>query len=65
MKVLVTGASGAIGRRLVPRLEAAGHDVVGVARSAGTGVTQAVDVLDRAAVLAAVRRSRRTRSCTC
>jgi nucleoside-diphosphate-sugar epimerase len=54
MKVLVTGASGAIGRQLVPLLTAAGHDVVGLARSARTGATLAVDVLDRAAVLGAV-----------
>jgi nucleoside-diphosphate-sugar epimerase len=54
MKVLVTGASGAIGRQLVPLLGAAGHEVVGLARSAGSGATLAVDVLDRAAVLAAV-----------
>ena len=30
MKVLVAGASGAIGRQLVPHLVAAGHDVVGL-----------------------------------
>ncbi|MGI8678269.1 MAG: NAD-dependent epimerase/dehydratase family protein [Jatrophihabitans sp.] len=34
MKVLVAGATGAIGRQLVPRLIAAGHEVVGMARSA-------------------------------
>jgi nucleoside-diphosphate-sugar epimerase len=33
MKVLVAGATGAIGRRLVPRLVAAGHEVVGMTRS--------------------------------
>ena len=33
MKVLVAGASGALGRQLVPRLVAAGHDVVGTMRS--------------------------------
>jgi nucleoside-diphosphate-sugar epimerase len=32
MKVLVAGASGAIGRQLVPALSAAGHEVVGLAR---------------------------------
>jgi nucleoside-diphosphate-sugar epimerase len=32
MKVLLAGASGAIGRRLVPRLLAAGHEVVGTTR---------------------------------
>jgi nucleoside-diphosphate-sugar epimerase len=34
MKVFVAGASGVIGRRLVPMLVAAGHDVVGMTRSA-------------------------------
>jgi nucleoside-diphosphate-sugar epimerase len=33
MKVFVAGASGAIGRQLVPRLVAAGHDVHGMTRS--------------------------------
>jgi nucleoside-diphosphate-sugar epimerase len=33
MKVLVAGASGALGRQLVPRLVARGHDVVGMTRS--------------------------------
>ena len=33
MKVFVAGATGAMGRQLVPRLVAAGHDVVGMTRS--------------------------------
>jgi len=33
MKVLVAGATGALGRQLVPRLAAGGHDVVGMTRS--------------------------------
>ena len=33
MKVMVVGASGAIGRRLVPQLIERGHDVIGSARS--------------------------------
>lgn len=33
MKVFVAGATGAIGRQLVPRLVAAGHEVVGMTRS--------------------------------
>jgi nucleoside-diphosphate-sugar epimerase len=33
MKVLVAGATGAMGRQLVPRLVAAGHEVVGMTRS--------------------------------
>jgi nucleoside-diphosphate-sugar epimerase len=63
MKVLVAGATGAIGRQLVPLLAAAGHDVTGTARSvpgpgtpgAGTVHLRAVDALDRAAVFAVVR----------
>lgn len=34
MKVLVAGATGALGTRLVPRLVRAGHEVVGMTRSA-------------------------------
>ena len=34
MRVFVAGASGAIGRRLMPLLRKAGHDVVGMTRSA-------------------------------
>jgi nucleoside-diphosphate-sugar epimerase len=34
MKVLVAGATGALGKQLVPRLVAAGHEVVGMSRSA-------------------------------
>ncbi|TME28732.1 MAG: NAD-dependent epimerase/dehydratase family protein, partial [Chloroflexi bacterium] len=30
MKVFVAGATGAIGKQLVPRLVAAGHEVVGM-----------------------------------
>src|SRR3954452_23335464 len=33
MKVLVAGATGALGKQLVPRLVANGHDVVGMTRS--------------------------------
>jgi nucleoside-diphosphate-sugar epimerase len=35
MKVLVAGASGAMGKQLLPRLVATGHEVVGMTRSAG------------------------------
>jgi 2-alkyl-3-oxoalkanoate reductase len=58
MKVLVSGASGAIGRFLVPQLVEAGHDVVGMTRRrdkaealselGARGVV--VDALDREAV---------------
>lgn len=58
MKVLVAGATGAMGKQLVPRLVAAGHGVVGITRTesklglirdmGGTGVV--ADVLDPDAV---------------
>ena len=64
MKVFVAGGSGAIGRRLVPQLLAAGHDVVAMTRSPGKadvlrslGADPAVvDALDRASVVQAVSR---------
>ncbi|MFC9636372.1 NAD-dependent epimerase/dehydratase family protein [Streptomyces mirabilis] len=65
MRVLVAGASGVIGSRLVPLLTAVGHDVVALARSprrtaaleaAGADVTVA-DALDRDPLLAAVRQA--------
>src|ERR671925_419066 len=34
MKVFVAGATGALGRKLVPQLVARGHEVVGMTRSA-------------------------------
>jgi nucleoside-diphosphate-sugar epimerase len=63
MRVFVTGATGALGQHLVPRLVAAGHEVTATTRTPGkagqlraAGATPAVvDGLDRAAVLAAVR----------
>ena len=33
MKVLITGSSGVVGRRVVPLLRASGHDVTAVVRS--------------------------------
>ena len=59
MRVLLAGASGAIGRHLVPQLIEAGHSVVGVTRHAGslagTGAEELVaDVSNRANFLAAV-----------
>ena len=33
MKIFVAGATGALGKQLVPRLVAAGHEVVGMTRS--------------------------------
>jgi nucleoside-diphosphate-sugar epimerase len=35
MRIFVAGASGALGRRLVPQLADAGHDVIGMTRSEG------------------------------
>ncbi len=62
MNVFVAGAGGVLGRQLVPRLVAAGHDVVGMTRSIskqevlrGLGATPVVaDALDPAAVATAV-----------
>jgi len=67
MKVFLAGASGAIGRRLVPLLLRAGHEVTGTTRSAATaqelewaGVTPAIlDVFDARAVAAAMDTARR------
>jgi 2-alkyl-3-oxoalkanoate reductase len=66
MRVLVAGASGAIGRRLVPVLLAAGHPVVGTTRTPekaealrALGCEPAVlDALDAGALAAAVRDAR-------
>jgi len=65
MKVFVAGASGAIGRPLVPRLVAAGHEVTGTTRSEpsaeaiqAAGATPAiVDALDADALREAVERA--------
>jgi len=62
MKVFVAGATGALGKQLVPQLVAAGHDVVGMTRSPAKadqvralGARPAVaDALDPDAVAAAV-----------
>ena len=62
MRVFVTGATGALGRHLVPGLVAAGHEVTATTRTPGkvaqlreAGVEPVVlDGLDREAVIAAV-----------
>lgn len=62
MKVFIAGATGVLGRATVPRLVAAGHEVVGVARSEakaeqlrGQGAAPVtVDLFDQAAVRAAL-----------
>jgi 2-alkyl-3-oxoalkanoate reductase len=66
MKVFVAGATGAVGRRLVPLLVARGYDVVAMTRSSGQeqvaramGAEPVVaDGLDRAAVMTALTRSK-------
>ena len=63
MRVFVAGATGALGRHLVPGLVAAGHEVTGTTRTPGKAARLreagaepvVVDGLDREAVIAAVR----------
>jgi nucleoside-diphosphate-sugar epimerase len=61
MRVFVAGATGVIGRQLIPLLTSAGHDVIGMGRRPPTapGRTGArmivADALDHAAVISAVR----------
>ena len=62
MRIFVAGATGALGRRLVPLLVQGGHQVTGMTRTAGkaAGLRAAgaepvvADALDRDAVLRAV-----------
>jgi len=62
MRILVAGATGALGKQLVPRLVASGHDVVGMTRTPGKqdalralGATPVVaDALDPDQVASAV-----------
>ncbi|HJP74788.1 MAG TPA: NAD-dependent epimerase/dehydratase family protein, partial [Pseudonocardiaceae bacterium] len=63
MRIVLAGASGVIGNRLVPALVAAGHDVIGLTRKENSAAAirahgaQAVlaDVFDRGALSALVR----------
>ncbi len=63
MRIFITGATGALGRHLVPRLVAAGHEVTATTRTPGKVAQlreagarpRVVDGLDRDAVIAAVR----------
>jgi 2-alkyl-3-oxoalkanoate reductase len=65
MKVFLAGATGALGKRLVPQLVGAGHEVVGMTRSpdkadvlrAAGAEPVVADGLDRDAVTAAVLRA--------
>lgn len=64
MKVLVAGASGAVGKTLLPALLKRGHSVIGLVRSARSSLQVSeqgaspivVDALDRQAVIDAFRR---------
>jgi nucleoside-diphosphate-sugar epimerase len=66
MRVFVAGATGAIGKQLVPRLLAAGHEVTGMTRSASKQATLhelgavpvVADALDRDEVVDAVGRAK-------
>jgi nucleoside-diphosphate-sugar epimerase len=66
MRVLLIGATGAIGSRLVPRLIAAGHEVVGTSRSEDRAKALTddgahpivLDVLDAGAVRTALKAAR-------
>src|SRR5499427_7245510 len=66
MRVFLAGATGAIGRRLVPLVVRAGHAVTGTTRSndSGRALTQAgvtaavLDIFDASAVASAVRAAR-------
>jgi RNA polymerase sigma-70 factor (ECF subfamily) len=47
MKVLVAGATGAVGRQLVPRLVARGHEVTGMTQPDGSVISvMALDIAD-------------------
>src|SRR5207247_1484118 len=65
MRIFVAGASGAVGRWLVPLLVASSHEVTATTRSAGKAglvremgaESSVVDLLDRDATIAAVKRA--------
>jgi nucleoside-diphosphate-sugar epimerase len=66
LRVFVAGATGALGRHLIPGLVAAGHQVTGTTTPGKVGQLReagaepvVVDGLDREAVIAAVRAARR------
>ena len=66
MRIFIAGASGAVGRPLVRRLAAAGHEVTGMTRTPEKAAALrelgaepvVADALDREAVMAAVRAAR-------
>ena len=53
-RVLITGASGFTGRYVIERLQADGYEVVTLGSHAGPSGTASVDLLDRAALQAAL-----------
>lgn len=63
MRVILAGATGAIGRQLIPALTAAGHDVTAIIRNPGNldlvkglgGEPIVADVMDREQLLNAVK----------
>jgi nucleoside-diphosphate-sugar epimerase len=65
VKILIAGATGVIGRQLVPQLVTRGHDVTAIARSPSSdelcrrlgAEPVGADLLDRHAVIAAVERT--------
>src|SRR6185437_6994843 len=65
MKVFVAGATGAVGKRLVPQLIASGYEVVAMTRSphhvdalrAAGAEPLVADALDRTAVMLAIQRA--------
>jgi len=73
MKILVTGATGVIGRRLVPLLIAAHHEVTAVARTSwvrGRGVDAFASYFERQAARrigldTSVRQRARRLACSC
>lgn len=56
MRVLVAGSNGVVGRQLLPVLQAGGHEVVGLSRTANGAAVKTIeaDALDRDAVARAV-----------
>jgi uncharacterized protein YbjT (DUF2867 family) len=65
MRVFLAGATGAIGKRLVPLLISAGHYVIAATRTPdkvmslrAVGAEPVVDALDRAAIMKAIASAR-------
>jgi dTDP-4-dehydrorhamnose reductase len=56
-RVLVTGAAGQLGQYLLAALRRAGHDAIGLGRTAGAGIDVIGDIRDRAALADAIDRA--------